>query len=169
MKTVTAVFANRPALESALHTLHEAGFTEEQVGLVLREEQVNPPAEAHKGEAAVDTAVKGAAGGTALGGLIGLLAGAGALLVPGVGPVVAAGVFSSVLGATAAGAGIGALYGGIVGALTGWGVAEDEADSYARVLHEGGALLVVHAPNDHRAHTARDLLLAAGASVQIYD
>ncbi|MDQ2761953.1 MAG: hypothetical protein M3Y22_00125 [Pseudomonadota bacterium] len=84
---------------------------------------------------------RGAVLGTALGGGAGLLAGIGALAIPGVGPVVAAGW----LVATLAGAGVGAASGGLIGSLTGAGVSRDEAHVYAEGVKRGGSLVTVRA------------------------
>lgn len=82
---------------------------------------------------------RGAVLGTVLGGGAGLLAGIGALAIPGVGPVVAAGW----LVATLTGAGIGAASLGLIGSLTGAGVSRDEAQVYAQGVKTGGSLVTV--------------------------
>lgn len=82
---------------------------------------------------------RGAVLGTLLGGGAGLLAGIGALAIPGVGPVVAAGW----LVATLTGAGVGAVSGGLVGSLTGAGVSQEEASVYAEGVKRGGSLVTV--------------------------
>jgi hypothetical protein len=82
---------------------------------------------------------RGAVLGGVLGGGAGLLAGIGALAIPGVGPVVAAGW----LVATLAGAGVGAASGGLVGSLTGAGVNRNEAHVYAEGVKRGGSLVTV--------------------------
>jgi hypothetical protein len=82
---------------------------------------------------------RGALAGTVVGGGVGLLAGIGALAIPGVGPVVAAGW----LVATLAGAGVGAAAGGLVGSLTGAGLSRDEAHVYAEGVKRGGSLVTV--------------------------
>jgi uncharacterized membrane protein len=74
-------------------------------------------------------------------GVAGLLLGLGALAIPGLGPLVAAGPLAAAL----AGAGAGAVAGGLMGALTDLGVPEDEARSYVDGLRRGGVLLVVRA------------------------
>ena len=84
---------------------------------------------------------RGALLGGVLGGGAGLLAGIGALAIPGVGPVVAAGW----LVATLAGVGVGAASGGLVGSLTGAGVSRDEAHVYAEGVKRGGSLVTVRA------------------------
>jgi hypothetical protein len=82
-------------------------------------------------------AATGASAGTVIGGGLGLLAGIGALAIPGVGPVVAAGW----LVATITGAGVGAGAGGLIGALTGAGVSRDESDTYAEAIRRGDTLV----------------------------
>jgi hypothetical protein len=82
---------------------------------------------------------RGAVVGTVLGGGVGLLAGIGALAIPGVGPVVAAGW----LIATLTGAGIGAASGGLVGSLTGAGISHDEAHVYSEGVKRGSSLVTV--------------------------
>ena len=89
----------------------------------------------------------GASIGTILGGGAGLLAGIGALAIPGVGPVVAAGW----LIATLTGAGVGAAAGGLLGALTSAGVSEDDAHVYAEGVRRGGNLVTVRADETQAA------------------
>ena len=89
----------------------------------------------------------GATIGTVLGGGAGLLAGLGALAIPGVGPVVAAGW----LIATLTGAGIGAAAGGLVGSLANSGVDEADATRYAEHVGRGGTLVTVRATDEDAA------------------
>lgn len=89
----------------------------------------------------------GAGVGAALGGGVGLLAGLGALAIPGVGPVVAAGW----LVATLAGAGVGAASGGLLGTLAGAGVGHDEANVYAEGVRGGSSLVTVRADETQAA------------------
>jgi len=65
----------------------------------------------------------------------------GALAIPGVGPIVAAGW----LVATLTGAGVGAAAGGLVGSLTGAGVSEADAQVHAEGVRRGGTLVTVRA------------------------
>ena len=95
----------------------------------------------------------GASIGTLLGGGAGLLAGIGALAIPGVGPVIAAGW----LVATLTGAGAGAGLGSLVGSLTGAGVPDEHAHVYAEGVRRGGTLLTVRA-DDARAAEADSIM-----------
>lgn len=80
------------------------------------------------------------AGGIA-GGVVGLLAGAGILAIPGMGLYLAAG---PILGALS-GAAVGAAVGGVSGVLVGMGLSEAEARRYEDKVREGSLLLAVRA------------------------
>lgn len=73
--------------------------------------------------------------GGVVGGTLGLLAGIGALAIPGVGPFIAAGPIMGAL----AGIGVGGAVGGLIGALVGMGIPEYEAKRYEGRLKDGGA------------------------------
>jgi len=68
----------------------------------------------------------------------------GALLIPGIGPVIAAGWLLP----TAIGAAVGASGGGIIGSLIGAGVSEEHAHVYAESVRRGGAIVTVRADDD---------------------
>jgi uncharacterized protein (TIGR02271 family) len=91
--------------------------------------------------------------------VIGLLAGVGALAIPGVGPIIAGGTLASTL----AGAGIGAAAGGLLGALVGMGVPEEDAKHFDEGFRSGGTLVTVSAGN--RAEEARTCLYESGADL----
>lgn len=106
----------------------------------------------------------GATIGTVLGGGAGVLAGIGALAIPGVGPLVAAGWLVTAL----TGAGAGAAAGGLLGSLTGAGMDEAEARSHAAHVERGGTLVSVRASDALEAQ-ARSILkggtLATGSTL----
>ena len=91
------------------------------------------------GDEPASAAGGGATLGTVVGGGVGLLAGIGALAIPGVGPVVAAGW----LIATLTGAGAGAGVGGLLGSLVGHGVRHEDAEVYSEGVRRGGTLVAV--------------------------
>jgi hypothetical protein len=135
--------------------LEAAGVPHSDISLVAND-KARSGAETTAGDrsSAVENASgAGAAIGTVLGGGAGLLAGIGALAIPGVGPVVAAGW----LVATLAGAGIGAASGGLIGALTGAGLSRDEAHVYAEGVKGGGSLVTVRV-NDADAPRVEDMM-----------
>lgn len=101
----------------------------------------------------------GAVTGGIIGGTLGLLAGLGALAIPGLGPFIAAGPIMGAL----AGIGSGGTVGGIIGALAGAGIPEYEAKRYENRLNEGGILLSIRAINDDLAKRVKDILNKNGA------
>ena len=101
----------------------------------------------------------GVATGGAIGGTLGLLAGIGALAIPGVGPFIAAGLIMAAL----AGLGVGGAVGGLIGALVGLGIPEYEAKRYEGRIKEGGILLSVHCDTAGKITRAKELLKQGGA------
>lgn len=108
---------------------------------------------------APEGATAGATTGGIIGGTLGLLAGIGALAIPGMGPFIAAGPLMAVL----SGIGAGGTLGGIIGALVGSGIPEYEAKRYENHLKEGGILLSVRALSDDWADRIKDLMQKNGA------
>ena len=96
-------------------------------------------------------------GGT-VGGTLGLLAGIGALAIPGVGPLIAAGPIMGAL----AGLGVGGAVGGMVGALVGMGIPEYEAKRYEGRVKDGGILLSVHCNSSQEISRAKEILKSTG-------
>lgn len=86
---------------------------------------------------AAQGATAGVTTGSVLGGTLGLLAGIGALAIPGIGPLVAAGPLMAAL----SGMGAGGTIGSIIGALIGLGIPEREVLKYEHQLKEGSILL----------------------------
>jgi uncharacterized protein (TIGR02271 family) len=155
--TVVGLFRKTLGAERAIRDLKDAGFPDSQIGVLMRDPDEERRLAEQTGTKAGEVAAAGAVTGGVLGGLVGLLAGVGALVIPGVGPLIAGGALASTL----AGAGIGAAAGGLVGALIGLGIPEEEARYYERGLQEGGILVSVEA--GARAVEARSMLLNAGA------
>lgn len=140
-RTLTRMYDNYEDAKAVVNDLEAAGIPHSDISLVAN-------ADAHgraSGRSSTDRdttstgAGSGAVLGTVLGGGAGLLAGIGALAIPGIGPVVAAGW----LVATLAGAGVGAASGGLIGSLTGAGVSQDEAHVYAQGIKDGSSLVTV--------------------------
>ena len=104
-------------------------------------------------------ATAGAGTGAVLGGALGLLAGIGALAIPGVGPLIAAGPIMAAL----AGVGVGGAVGGFTGALIGMGIPEYEAKRYEGRIAKGGILLSVHCDTSDEIKRAKDIMRGMGA------
>ncbi len=159
MRTVVGLFERFEDAEKAVNDLYRQGFSPDQVNVIARDVVVQDQVGGKSGYAVTE----GAIGGTAIGGLGGLLLGLSALSVPGIGPVITAGSIFTALGSTAAGAGVGAVTGGLIGALAGAGVPEEEAHTYAEGVKRGGVLLVVGVDDDTMAPQASQTLFDANA------
>lgn len=146
--TVAAVFPDGEAAERAIRELISAGLAGDQIGVAMRDRDAQGQLVEATGAKATQGAVTGAVSGGVLGGIAGLLVGAGALVIPGIGPVLAGGALASALGAAGAtavaGASVGATAGGIVGALIGVGVPEDQARHLEDNLRTGGVIVTVY-------------------------
>lgn len=112
-----------------------------------------------KNSKAPEGAVTGATTGGIVGGTLGLLAGIGALAIPGFGALIAAG---PILGALS-GLGAGGVLGGLIGGLVGAGIPENEAKYYENGLKKGGILLSVRVFNDADAKKAKEIMKKNGA------
>ncbi len=95
----------------------------------------------------------GAGTGAVLGGALGWLAGIGALAIPGLGPLIAAGPILGIL----AGVATGGVTGGVAGALVGLGIPEYEAQLYEGKLRAGNILIAVHTDDSEEAARARQI------------
>jgi len=151
-KTIVGLFDTFNEAQNAVQDLVEKGFARDTISIAANnatgEYTQSPPS----GEEWSGTAT-GAATGATIGGIGGLLVGLGALVIPGIGPVVAAGPLIAAL----TGAGIGAVAGGLIGALTDIGVPEEEAGYYAEGVRRGGTLVTINA-EDGRVDEAIDIL-----------
>ena len=101
----------------------------------------------------------GVTAGGVIGGTLGVLAGIGALAIPGLGPFIAAGPIMGGL----AGLGVGGAVGGLIGALVGMGIPEYEAKRYEGRLKNGGVLLSAHCDTSDQISRAKDILKGTGA------
>lgn len=151
-RPITHVYGCHEEAARVVDALEAAGVPRRDITLVSSDRDHAGSAVADGGpDAPPSEAGTGATLGTVLGGGVGLLAGLGALAIPGAGPVVAGGW----LLATLAGAGLGAATGGLLGLLTGAGVEEADARAYADLVERGGTLVTVHAQDATAASIER--------------
>jgi uncharacterized membrane protein len=162
MKTIAGLFDTYDDAEHAVNELEGLGLTREQFSVIVRDAVMRERMVGVDDQLTAESAGAGAVGGTAIGGLVGLLSGLGASVVPGLGPVITAGTIITMFGTTAAGAGIGAAAGGIIGALTQAGIPEEDAQVYAEGVRRGGILLTVEV-DDERFGAVLEALNRANA------
>lgn len=137
-RTITRMYDNYEDARAVVSDLEQAGIPNGDISVVANSDAHGRYAGTSADKTSTGAGTGALAGGV-LGGGAGLLAGIGALAIPGVGPVVAAGW----LIATLAGAGVGAASGGLIGSLTGAGVSRDEAHVYSEGVKRGGSLVTV--------------------------
>ena len=155
---VFGIYQNRSQVEGAVDTLVAEGFRTEDIS-VLMPENIGTKDFAHeKNTKAPEGAAAGAGTGAVVGGTLGLLAGLGALAIPGLGPFIAAGPIMGAL----AGAGSGGVVGGILGALVGMGIPEYEAKRYEGLIKEGRILISVHCDKSDWVKRAKKILERTG-------
>lgn len=153
-----ALFRSQAHVEEAIAELRNSGFRNTDVSVLLPENSGNKDLAHEMHTKAPEGAVTGAGSGAILGGALGWLVGIGALAIPGIGPILAAGPIVAAL------AGIGAVgtLGGVTGALIGAGMPEYEAKRYEGRLKSGGILLSVHCDSEDWAKRANAALKRAG-------
>jgi hypothetical protein len=154
------IYASRATAEGAVDQLLYAGFSHGDVSVLMADNQGAKDFAAEKNTKAPEGTVTGVGVGGTLGGTIGLLAGIGALAIPGVGPLIAAGPIMGAL----AGLGVGGAVGGLVGALVGMGIPEYEAKRYEGRVKAGGILVSVHCDSSEEVSRAKEILKSTGAA-----
>ena len=137
---VFGIYPDRLAVEEGVDHLRRAGFRSEDISVLLPENTGTKDFAHEKNTKAPEGTASGVVAGGITGGVLGWLTGIGALAIPGLGPLIAAGPIVAAL------AGVGAMgtLGGIVGAFAGMGIPEYEAKRYEGRIREGGILLSVH-------------------------
>jgi hypothetical protein len=153
-----AIFPSRTEAERAVSDLSAAGFSNQDISVLMADKTGTREFAAEKNTKAPEGTTAGAGIGGTVGGTIGLLAGIGAIAIPGVGPLIAAGPIM----ATLAGVGVGGAVGGMVGALVGMGIPEYEAKRYEGRVKDGGILISVHCDSSEEVSRAKDVLKRAG-------
>lgn len=99
----------------------------------------------------------GAATGATIGGVAGLLAGLGALAIPGIGPIVAAGPIAAALGGALAGGTVGGTLGVLGGALVDAGVPEEDARYIDERFQEGDIIVYVDTDEENYERATKSL------------
>jgi uncharacterized membrane protein len=150
-KKIVGIFDTEQEATRAIEGLHNQGFSNDEISVITRDRDELRHISDDTGTKAPEGVATGAATGGVLGGVTGLLAGIGALAIPGIGPILAAGPIV----ATLTGAAVGAGAGGLVGGLIGLGIPEDEAKEYEGYVESGKILVLVE--DNGRGYQAHDV------------
>lgn len=148
--TIAGLFSNRDTAEQALTDLEAAGFSGGDMGIVMQDKrQAHEMSEKHGTQTTEGAVAGGIVGGTAGA----LMAATGALVIPGIGPFVSAGILATSI--------VGGATGWLAGSLIGLGLPHEEAHFYEQQVQQGGVLVTIKASG--REAEARAILMRDGA------
>jgi len=148
-QTVIGVFESRAKAENAVNTLRKQGFTTEEINIVSKKQKNQDQDGTYD-----DDITDGTLTGGTLGGIGGLLMGAGALMLPGIGPIIAVGPITAAVG--------GAIAGGIAGGLIDWGIPAEASQRYEQEV-AGGSILAIIRTDTTKVSSAAQILRQNGA------
>jgi len=158
-KAVFCIAQSEAQATTIVDELKAAGFSNNDIS-VLFPDKTGTKDFAHEQQTkAPEGAATGAGTGGVLGGALGWLVGIGALAIPGLGPLVAAGPIMAALSGAAAGAAVG----GLSGALIGMGIPEYEAKRYEGKVKDGNILVSVHTEDSTERDRAKEIFTRVGA------
>ncbi len=152
-KSVSGIYLTKSDGESAVTAFKDAGFSSSDISVLLPDNSSKELVTENSTKAPEGAAV-GVGSGAAVGGALGWLVGAGALAIPGIGPVIAAGPVVAAL----AGIGVGCALGGFAGSLVGVGISEPAANRYEGRLSKGGILVAVHCETSSEMARAKKIM-----------
>jgi hypothetical protein len=158
-KAVMCILQSHAQAETVVPQLLAAGFSTNDISVLLPDKGARSDFAHEHNTKAPEGAVAGASAGGILGGTLGLLAGIGALAIPGLGPFIAAGPLVAALSGAAAVASVG----GVAGALVGMGMPEFEAKCYEGKIKGGNLLVSVHSESREEQKRAEQIFKAARA------
>jgi hypothetical protein len=153
-KTVLGIVHNQNQATVVVDALVRAGFPSSDISVLFPGTGDSRDFAIEKGTKAPEGAVAGGGTGGIVGGTLGLLAGLGALAIPGVGPLVAAGPIMAALSGLAVGATVGSIAGGLIGL----GIPEINARVYEDKIKAGNVLVAVHTETSEKVDLAKRVL-----------
>ena len=152
-KSVFCIAKSRLQAEQIVDRLRLSGFSNNDISILFPDQESTRDFAHEKNTKAPEGIATGAGTGGIVGGTLGWLAGIGALAIPGVGPLIAAGPILAALSGAAAGAAVG----GIAGGLIGLGIPELEAKRYEGKIRGGNLLISVHADDSDEINKAQEI------------
>lgn len=151
---VYGLYKNFEDAASAISELTQGGYASSNITVIVNDKDGR--LEKYTSGEFSDDAVEGDEG-AGFGAVVGTLTALGVALIPGVGPVFAAGPLGAALIA-GIGAAAGAATGAAVAEAVEFDIDKDDAVEYARVIKEGGAVLVVDVYDDWSEDRVEDIM-----------
>lgn len=160
-KTVVAYYTSRDEAERSIQKLREKGFGDNEISILAKENDGQDNQSSHGEMSYEDQNLSdGTMTGGALGGLAGLAMGAGALLIPGFGPIIAAGPLAGVL--------TGALTGGVAGGLIDYGIPEERSREYEKHLEQGRVLAIIKTDENKALEAMKIMDHSGGREIEMH-
>ncbi len=157
--SVYGIFKSRLHMNEGLHNIRASGFRAEDISVLMPETDGSKDMGIENSTKSPEGVAVGGAAGAVAGGVLGWVVGIGALVIPGIGPFLAAGPLMVLL----AGMGAGAALGGVAGGLVGIGIPEYEAQRYEGRIKSGGILVSIHCDDKEWAEKAKQVFVVTGA------
>lgn len=147
--TIITTFNQRQDAENATYKLRNEGFSVENISIIggnVSEEE--------------NETASNVTAGSVLGGVAGLLLGAGTFAVPGLGVVAAAGPLAGLIS--------GGVAGGVIGALSSIGVSDEDTNKYQKKIKEGKYILTIKVEKDSTDIVKSVVSSYGGYDIDIY-
>lgn len=165
-KTVVGLFDSRDHAEIAARQVKDQGLRTDDISIVARQGEAGEAgADGDTGAERDNTAINdnisgGVVSGGVLGGIAGLLIGAGSMIIPGLGIIAAAGPITGLLS--------GAVTGGIVGGLVDLGIPENKSRQYESDIKRGRVLFSMKTDDDKIDRITSILRNTGASNVEAY-
>ena len=143
-KAVFGILPTQSDAERLISDLQLKGFSLLDISVLLPNKGATRDFAHAQGTKAPEGAVAGGGAGGVAGGVLGLLVGLGALAIPGLGPLLAAGPVMAALR----------------GALIGLGIPEIQAKAYDTKIQGGNVLVAVHTVDASQVERAKEVFVA---------
>ena len=168
-KTVVATFSNHDSAVDAARRIKDKGLRTDDISIVTKDVQATSSTtdrtETRTGGVSAtmgttnykgnDNISDGVVAGSVLGGLTGLVIGAGTLMIPGFGIIAAAGPIAGLLS--------GAVTGGVVGGLVDLGIPEAKSKQYESDVKQGKTIFTMKT-DEGKIDSVTSVLKNAGAT-----
>lgn len=172
-KIVVATFENNEDAQRAARNVREEGLRTDDISIVTKteenDENIHGGMQTNANLAMTEQGVEqrrtddvsdGILTGGVLGGIAGILLGAGTILIPGLGLIAAAGPITGILS--------GAVTGGIVGGLVDLGIPEEHSKVYEEEVRRGKVLFTMNAEEKNIRRLTSILESNGGQSIDIH-
>jgi cation transport regulator ChaB len=170
-RTISAVFAEEQQLDGVVRRAIDRGIDKEHISVLGRnfQSETRITGFISKRDIILGGLRSGAIFGSLFGSFLSLLTGVGVLLVPFVGPVVAAGPIGAILLGATSGAIAGSAGAGLVSVLAALGMPKEQAALYQTRLEAGEFVMMLEVPADRVGEYQLLLESAGGKDIHVND